>query len=440
MLIPNALKILMISFSILLSGCESEPVSSINVIERAPASVETFKVKTGEVKSGQGLYQALKGVSIDNALALKLINALRDDVEFSKLKVGDELEATFNQNDELVKFSFSQNPAEKHVVEWDKEDGKWEYSFVEAKTFWNARVLEGQLRPGSTLQQDLLAEGLEPSVVNEVVNVLLCKVNFRMNARTGDIYRVLLHERKFKDKTIQTKILYTSYSGYRAGSHEAFFYEDEEKSSTYTAHYTEDGQALIRSGLRYPLSSLHVRSGFGWRRHPVTGRRAMHRGVDLRGRRGRAVHAVADGRVIQSTYNKYAGNKIAIRHRDGSTSYYLHLNKRRVNRGAWVKSYQVIGSVGSTGRVTGPHLHFGFKKPNGRWMNPLNKRMIATPKLSGKRLDKLQEQIEFTKGLIIDLELSKKARYIIADIPNSDSKKESTFLSKLDILKSLPVL
>ncbi|MCO4756186.1 MAG: M23 family metallopeptidase, partial [Bacteriovoracaceae bacterium] len=324
----------------------------------------------------------------------------------------------------LVQFALSQNPVEKHFVKLNKETGKWDYSFKEEKSFWHARILEGQLRAGSTLQDDLLAQGLSASTVSEIVNVLLCKVNFRMNARMGDRFKVLLNERKFNDSVIQTKILYSSYSGVRAGTHEAYFYEDEEKGSTYTAHYTEKGQALIRSGLRYPLSQLHVRSGYGWRRHPVTGRRAMHRGVDLRGRRGKPVHAVAGGRVVQSTYNKYAGNKIAIKHRDGSTSYYLHLNKRRVNKGDWVTSYQVIGTVGSTGRVTGPHLHFGFRKPSGRWMNPLNKRMIATPRLTGARYTKLQEQINQTKALLIDLEVSKVAKYILADIPNLDRARE----------------
>ncbi|MEX1099186.1 MAG: M23 family metallopeptidase, partial [Bacteriovoracaceae bacterium] len=118
--------------------------------------------------------------------------------------------------------------------------------------------------------------------------------------------------------------------------------------------------------------------------------------------------------------NKYAGNKIAIKHRDGSTSYYLHLKNRRVNKGDWVRSYQVIGSVGATGRVTGPHLHFGFRKPSGRWMNPMNKRMIATPKLKGKRFQRLQEQIAQTNGLMQDLELSKVSKYLLAEIPNRE--------------------
>jgi murein DD-endopeptidase MepM/ murein hydrolase activator NlpD len=373
-------------------------------------------VKRGEVKRGQGLYHALKSVSIENAEALKLINRLRDEIEFSKLKVGDKLEATFNSNNELIKFSFSQTPVETHVVTLNTKSGEWEHELKTLSTYWRPRMLEGELRPGSSLEQDLLAQGLKRSTVNEVVNVLLCKVNFRMNARKGDRYKVLLSERMHKKDAVGTKVLFTSYEGVRAGSHQAYFYDDGVKGSTYTAHYTENGQALISSGLRYPLSRLHVRSGYGWRRHPVTGRRAMHRGVDLRGRHGAKVHAVAAGKVVISNFNKFAGNKVGIRHKDGSTSYYYHLSRRGVKVGDWVRSHQVIGRVGATGRVTGAHLHFGFKKPNGKWMNPLNKRMIATPKLSGKRFQDLSVQISTIKGTIADLKMSKESEYLVANI------------------------
>src|SRR5690606_5307533 len=185
------------------------------------------------------------------------------------------------------------------------------------------------------------------------------------------------------------------------------------KGSTFTAHYTADGQALINAGLRYPLARLHIRSGYGMRRHPVTGRQAMHRGVDFRGAVGTPVHAVASGVVVESSYDEYGGNKIAIRHADGSISYYLHLHDRRVRKGTPVRSHQIIGSVGATGRVTGPHLHFGFKQANGKWMNPLSKRMIATPKLSGERFEKLQVQIAQTKELLQGLELSRVAPYLV---------------------------
>lgn len=431
MINPNMFKILILLLSSCLLSCESDSVIENTEVSITKKSIpkETYISKSGEVKKGQGFYHALKDVGINNAQALDIINSLQDEVEFSKLKVGDKLEAIFNQDNKLLSFSFSQNPAEKHLLNYNFTHSNWDYKFKEEPTFWQSRILEGELKKDSTLQDDLIASGLSRPVVAEIVNILLCKVNFRYNARMGDKFKVLLNERKYQGRTLQTKILYTYYSGVRAGTSEAFYYEDETKASTYTAHYTADGQPLIRSGLRYPLSRLHIRSSYGKRIHPVTGRRVMHRGVDLRGRVGEKVHAVASGKVVISTYNKYAGNKVGIKHSDGSISYYFHLHKKYVKKGQWVKSYQVIGSVGATGRVTGPHLHFGFKKKNGRWMNPMNKRMIATPKLSGEKFAKLQEQINNSQKLLDQLELSKVAHYIVEEHPN---RIENLFLHALN--------
>ena len=370
--------------------------------------------REGTVKNGQGLYQALEDIGIDNRIALELINSLRDEVEFSTLKAGDNLEGLFNQFDELIEFRFGQNLVETHVVK--KENGQWKYSLIEKPTFWETRIVEGNLQKNSTLQSDLEKKGLSPSVVNEIISVLLCKVNFRMNARHGDKYKVLLDERKYKDKIISTNVLYTFYEGERAGKHEAFYYQDEERSSTYSAHYTSEGEALIRSGLRYPLSSMHVRSNYGWRRHPVTGKKAFHRGIDLRGKSGRPVYAVARGRVISAEYDQFAGNKIAIKHEDKSTSFYFHLKNSAVKKGAWVKAGQMIGRVGATGRVTGAHLHFGFKNAKGKWINPLNKRMIATPKLAGNKYDLLQLQILSIKKTMAEAEMKKQEVGLMASL------------------------
>ncbi len=388
-----------------------------------PSYFSTDKIVSNQVKSGQGMFHALKGLGIDNSVALEMINVLRDEVEFSKLKVGNKLTGTFNLYNELIEFSFSHNPAQKHILVKGEITNKWTYSLEEEETFWVSKMLNGSLEKGGSLLSSLLEQGISQKVANDVISALMCKVNFRMDARLGDKFKALISERKFNGEVIETRVLYTAYSGQRTGEHETFLYQDDEAGSAYNAHYTEDGQALVRSGLRYPLSRIHVRSNFGMRRHPVTGKRTMHRGVDLRARSGSSVFSVARGKVILSTYNKYAGNKIGIKHNDGSSSYYFHLRKRKVKRGDYVKTHQVIGLVGATGRVTGAHLHFGFKRANGKWMNPLSKRMIATPKLSGLRLSNLTNQISSIRMDILDLELNKKGRYLLAHIPNLRKQK-----------------
>jgi murein DD-endopeptidase MepM/ murein hydrolase activator NlpD len=221
----------------------------------------------------------------------------------------------------------------------------------------------------------------------------------------GDRYRLLLQETFFQDSVwINGKVLYAEYEGPRAGHHEAFLYADPDPASSYNAHYTSDGEALVYSALRYPLDRLHITSRYGNRVHPVTGSRSYHNGIDYRGAIGAPVYAVANGMVTNSEFKGNNGNYISIRHSDGTQSWYLHMSKRHVGRGQSVRAGQVIGRVGNTGRSTGPHLHFGFQQANGRWMDPLSKRMIATPKLSGPRLESFQTQAEDIRVLLASLE------------------------------------
>ena len=135
-----------------------------------------------------------------------------------------------------------------------------------------------------------------------------CEINFRTDAREGDRFEVLLQERYYGDEWISGTVMYASYRGKRTGFYEAFRYTEDDPKSSYNAHYTPDGEALIHSGLRYPLDSLHIMSAYGMRVHPVTGRRQMHNGVDYRARPGTNVHAVAKGTVIVSSLGTVSGN------------------------------------------------------------------------------------------------------------------------------------
>jgi murein DD-endopeptidase MepM/ murein hydrolase activator NlpD len=222
---------------------------------------------------------------------------------------------------------------------------------------------------------------------------LQCKVAFPL-ARAGDRFRILLEDSYFQDSIwVSGKVVYAEFEGRNVGHHEAFRYEDPDPKSSYNAHYTESGDALVFDGLRYPLEHLRITSSYGSRVHPITGRVTVHYGVDYGAPTGTVVHAVAEGEVTVSGFDNLSGNKIAIRHRDGTTSWYMHLSARGVGVGAKVSPGQAIGRVGSTGRSTGPHLHYGFKNAQGQWINPLSKTMIATPKLSGERLARLKTQV-----------------------------------------------
>ncbi|MFW5775187.1 MAG: M23 family metallopeptidase [Chitinivibrionales bacterium] len=369
--------------------------------------------REGEIRAGQGMFQALSDLGVSHQMRLQMVNTLSDSVELLTMVAGEKISVELDPHDttRIRTFTYSPNPAVIHKLAF--RDSAFVYERVELPTTIRHRLIEGVIQSGSSLDQTLREKGITPAMVGVVNGVLLCKISFRTDAREGDRFKVLLRERFFQDSVrIDGQVLYTSYDGSRAGFHEAFRYDDGDPKSSYTAHYTEKGEALIHSGLRYPLDRLHISSSYGMRIHPVSGRRKMHWGVDYRAPTGTPIYSVAPGVVIKSAYNSSNGHYIAIRHPDRYISYYLHLHRRLATRGQTVRSGQIIGRVGNTGISTGPHLHFGFKRPNGRWMNPLHKRMIATPKLQGQRLARMTEQAGQIRQLLDSLQTQQPSRVV----------------------------
>ena len=120
-----------------------------------------------------------------------------------------------------------------------------------------------------------------------------------------------------------------------------------------------------------PCKYIRVTSPFGYRWHPTTGEWSMHKGVDLAAPKGTPIYASRSGYINVATYHETAGYYITINHQDGYTSVYMHMTHYVVKRGEYVKAGQLVGYVGSTGRSTGPHLHFGIHK-NGTYVNPMD--------------------------------------------------------------------
>jgi len=119
----------------------------------------------------------------------------------------------------------------------------------------------------------------------------------------------------------------------------------------------------------FPTTSTKVTSSFGYRKDPFTRRSAYHRGIDFGGDVGDPIFATADGKVSQTGYDRAMGNYIYVKHGNGLETVYMHLSKTLVKKGQNVKKGEQIGKLGSTGRSTGPHLHYEVHK-NGEAVNP----------------------------------------------------------------------
>ena len=196
--------------------------------------------------------------------------------------------------------------------------------------------------------------GLTPSQIMNLAGMFAWDLDFALDIRANDSFTVL-YEQRYKDgiKVDTGHILAAEFINqgkvYKAVRHSDGNY------------YSPEGRAMRKSFLRAPVNFSHISSNFNPRRlHPVTGQVRPHRGIDYAARTGTPVLAAGGGVVLESGFSRFNGNYVVIRHDSTYLTKYLHLNKRMVNKGEKVQQEQQIGTVGATGRVTGPHLHYEF--------------------------------------------------------------------------------
>lgn len=119
----------------------------------------------------------------------------------------------------------------------------------------------------------------------------------------------------------------------------------------------------------WPVKGL-ISSGFGMRRHPVTKRNSFHNGIDIKARQGTSILSPADGVVVSAGRAGLMGRTVKVRTRAGKTLYFGHMHKIKCRKGDVISKGQLLGTVGSSGRATGPHLHFSVVS-EGKYINPI---------------------------------------------------------------------
>lgn len=159
--------------------------------------------------------------------------------------------------------------------------------------------------------------------------------------------------------------------------------------------YDQDGYELSSNLLARPLAVSRVTSRFGARFHPILETKRLHYGVDYGAPTGTPVWAIGEGVVTRAASHPVAGNFVRIAHADGYVSKYLHLSEfgPEIRKGAEVEQGQLIGKVGSTGRSTGPHLHFELHRW-GRPTDPLREPRPKGPRLPPSLLKQLRETLK----------------------------------------------
>lgn len=276
---------------------------------------------------------------------------------------------------------------------------------------WRAELtaypLEVQLEKATGVIEHSLFEagkvaGLSDNMVMKLANIFGWDIDFVLDIRSGDRFSVI-YEKIYKNGEFlrDGRILAASFTNQGQIFRSVYYDPDGDPATDNGDYYTPEGRSMKKAFLRAPLNFSYISSSFNPRRvHPVLKRVRPHNGIDYRAPRGTPVYAAGDGKVIRSAYSKYNGHHVFIQHPNGIVTKYLHFTKRKVKKGQRVRQGQVIGTVGSTGLATGPHLHYEFLV-NGVHRNP---RTVKLPKAEPLPREKLADFQRFAAPLLAELQ------------------------------------
>ncbi|MBZ0272871.1 M23 family metallopeptidase [bacterium] len=344
-------------------------------------------VVRGGVLSGEAIGASFERAGIPGVTAGDIIRELRAEgtFDFRRCRPGDPFAARMFDDGSLVRFTYVLDPLRRIVIERG-DDGDLFARVDELPTETATVVIEGSIT--STFYESILGRGELPRLAGNVVQVFEYDIDFVQDVREGDRWRILLERVTHKDAVVDYgRIFAAEYVGKQAGTVKGYWFDHENKE--IAGFYNEKGERLKKFLLRAPLDVLRVTSRFGMRFHPTLKSRRMHTGMDYGAPTGTRVWAVADGVVTHAGRMGGYGNLVAVNH-GGLTSRYAHLSKIHVRRGQRVSQRQVIGRVGSTGRSTGPHLHFELLQ-GGRHINPAKVKVGNPTKIDAKLMPRLRE-------------------------------------------------
>ncbi len=385
---------------------------NLSAIDKTPATDVLFAVEERviQVQKSDQIEAALKSASVAPQQAKAAAHALVAATQQRPVADGDRLKLTFANVDnstqkdrttrELVRLAlYGENDAEAMVGR--KDDG----SFNAVKLLKpvtpepadnGADDEEGGLSVFKSIYETAFKQSVPRFLVDELVRVYSYDVDFQRRVQVGDAMEFFYAEPEDGDKG-RGELLYASIT---LANEKKVFYRYQSTDDNAIDFYDLQGRSARKFLLRMPMPEGQLRSGFGYRRHPVLGYLKLHSGVDWSNKVGTPIFAAGNGTIIKHGWSGGYGNHIEIEHLNGYVTTYSHMSAfaRGLNEGSRVRQGQIIGYVGATGLVTGPHLHYevivndnfvdpmAIKLPRGR---ELDGRQLADFKRERERIDQL---------------------------------------------------
>lgn len=372
---------------------EVDPVRTVlalsvpdGVSERGPLPAIDKVVTVGR---GDTLMRLLLRAGISRSEAYQAIESMRKLHNPRDLMPGTPVtlayQALADVPDPPVSFrGFSFQPSIEKTVRVQRSwDNRFEASLAKTPLIHSQAKAKGSIT--SSVYVDATKAGVPVNVVVEMIRAFSFDVDFQRDIQPGDEYEVFYDRVMTKDgKLARTgDVIYAAFT-LKGTRYPLYHHRMKDGTEDY---FNAKGESVRKALMRTPIDGARLSSRFGRRRHPILGYTKLHKGIDFAAPPGTRIMAAGNGVVVAAGRNGGYGLYVRIRHNTTYSTAYAHMRgiARGVRRGARIRQGQTIGYVGSTGRSTGPHLHYEVLR-NNRHINPLGLKLPTGKKLKGAEL------------------------------------------------------
>lgn len=335
-----------------------------NTTATADAADDLKWIHTG-VKAGDSLAVIFKRNNLDAGELHEIMQAGEETKTLKRLVPGQTFHIQVGEDNSIQTLLYDINQLETLAINRDGDEfiASYHHKNVEKRINHASAVIN------SSLFESGRSAGLSNQMIMELAHIFGWDIDFALDIREGDTFSLIFEEDFLNGSKINDGPILAAEFVNQGNSYKAIRYTDDGGRSDY---YDPDGNSMRKAFLRTPVDFRRISSRFGNRLHPTLNQIRMHKGVDYAAPTGTPIKASGDGKVIFTGRKGGYGNVIILQHGGQYSTLYGHMSgfRRGVNVGKRVKQGQIIGYVGSTGRATGPHLHYEFLV-NGVYRNPL---------------------------------------------------------------------
>ncbi len=352
------------------------------------------------VNVGETFDNILEQYSVNKFEIQQIKNELSKKIDINRLQLNQKFHFTVDQTSSLVKeFIFQVSKTEKIFLSRNNFDNKFNQKIVVTKL--NKKIIYDENIILESLYKSAVEEKIPVNIIIEFARIYGFQVDFQRDIRKKDGFQIM-YEVFFDDRNniIETgNILYANLK--LSGENNSLYYFDLKDSE---GHYDKNGRSVQKALMKTPINGARLSSSFGMRKHPIDGFNKMHKGTDFAAPMGTPIMASGNGKIKKAGWCGGGGNCIVIKHNSTYQTVYAHMSKfaKGIRSGVRVKQGQTIGYVGSTGKSTGPHLHYEVII-NGK---KVNSQKLKLP--SGKILKDEERKIFETKKIKLDVLKSEK--------------------------------